>query len=634
MIDMSKIPLDDSKVWDLIGEGNTKGVFQFESRLGRSWCKKIKPRNIEQLAATSSLLRPGCLRAMSEGKSMTQHYSDRKNGLEEAKSLHPLLDPILKDTHFVLIYQEQTMSVGREIAGFDGEQTHKLMKSCGKKDAALMASLRSSFVAGCISHSGISEKHANEIYDNIESANRYAFNRSLTGDTRVETPSGTVTIANIQVGDMVDSPFGFLKVLNKFDHGILPVYQVTFTNGSVITCTANHKFLSIHGDMLPVYEILRTGCAVRTKTDFTFLRSIEYVGARQTYDIEVDHKDHMYYAEGVVTSNSHAVSYAIVGYWSAYMKLYHPHLFYLYWLRGASEKPDTDLEVKELIMSAKNDGVEVLGPTVEHVEEDFVLADNKIYFGICNIKGVTKRDAQKLKELLPDNDTYITLLVNVLAELGKRSVENMIAVGVFSKYGETRSQMSHDVSCLSDLTVKELVWLQTHLKKDLSITDNIKLLGRTKPDGGGCHNIGRVSAVDAIVSKLENPGRTMDDIPSIFIDKEEKLLGVSISYARLDACGDADLANTSCKEFVDGKGGPIRIACEVAEFKEHICKNDKVMCFLTVEDETGELENIVVFPDIYEQFGDMIYEKATLLLIGSRSPKDKNSLIVEKVTRI
>ena len=71
---------DCEKTWDLICEGRTKGVFQLESNLGKSWAKRVKPRNIEELAALISLIRPGCLKAITDGKSMTQHYVDRKSG--------------------------------------------------------------------------------------------------------------------------------------------------------------------------------------------------------------------------------------------------------------------------------------------------------------------------------------------------------------------------------------------------------------------------------------------------------------------------------------------------------------------------------------------------------------------------
>ena len=82
-IDISKIDYSCSKTWDIICEGKTKGVFQLESNLGQSWAKRVKPKSIEELAALSALLRPGCLKAIVDGKSMTQHYVARKHGEEE-----------------------------------------------------------------------------------------------------------------------------------------------------------------------------------------------------------------------------------------------------------------------------------------------------------------------------------------------------------------------------------------------------------------------------------------------------------------------------------------------------------------------------------------------------------------------
>ena len=77
------IDYNDEKAWDLFEEGRTKGIFQLESNLGRSWSKKVKPKNLEDLAALISILRPGCLKAITDGKSMSQHYVDRKHKVEE-----------------------------------------------------------------------------------------------------------------------------------------------------------------------------------------------------------------------------------------------------------------------------------------------------------------------------------------------------------------------------------------------------------------------------------------------------------------------------------------------------------------------------------------------------------------------
>ena len=102
---------NDEKTWDLFKEGRTKGIFQLESNLGRAWSKRLQPTNIEELSALIALIRPGSLKAISDGKSMTQHYVDRKSGLDMIKYLHITLTDILETTKGVLIYQEQSMRI-------------------------------------------------------------------------------------------------------------------------------------------------------------------------------------------------------------------------------------------------------------------------------------------------------------------------------------------------------------------------------------------------------------------------------------------------------------------------------------------------------------------------------------------
>ncbi len=115
--DISKIPLDCQKTWDLFKRGDTKGVFQLESRLGSSLSKKLKPENIEQLAALLSIMRPGALSAFQDGKSVTERYIDRKNGEEQVTYMHSALEESLKDTYGLMCIHEDTfisMSDGTE----------------------------------------------------------------------------------------------------------------------------------------------------------------------------------------------------------------------------------------------------------------------------------------------------------------------------------------------------------------------------------------------------------------------------------------------------------------------------------------------------------------------------------------
>lgn len=177
-IDYDNIPFDCEDTWDLICNGNTKGVFQLESGLGMSWAKKVKPRNIDELSGLISLIRPGCLDAIVDGKNMTRHFVDRKNGEEEWKNFDPSIDSILNETYGIIIYQEQAMSISKIIAGFDLKQADNLRKATGKKDSALMAKVRIEFLEGCRKTGIVDDDIASAIFDIIEKSGRYSFNKS------------------------------------------------------------------------------------------------------------------------------------------------------------------------------------------------------------------------------------------------------------------------------------------------------------------------------------------------------------------------------------------------------------------------------------------------------------------------
>lgn len=175
---IKNINLNCPKTWDLIASGNTKGCFQLESRLGQSMAKKLKPSNIEQLSALIAILRPGCLEAMRDGKSVSNHYIDKKNELESIDYFHPSLEHILSTTYGEMIYQEQSMQIAQEIAGFNLQEADVLRKAIGKKKPEEMAKLKNKFIDGCKRINTVSEKEAEEIFGWIEKSQRYSFNKS------------------------------------------------------------------------------------------------------------------------------------------------------------------------------------------------------------------------------------------------------------------------------------------------------------------------------------------------------------------------------------------------------------------------------------------------------------------------
>ena len=177
-IDVEKIDYNCEKTWKLFAEGRTKGIFQLESNLGKSWAKKVAPKNIEELSALIAIIRPGTLKAYVDGKSMTQRYVDRKWGREDITYLHPALEDILRPTFGVLVYQEQSMRIAQKIAGFNEQDADSLRKAIGKKDADLMNKVKKAFIEGANRVNIVSQEEAEQIFGWIQKSARYAFNKS------------------------------------------------------------------------------------------------------------------------------------------------------------------------------------------------------------------------------------------------------------------------------------------------------------------------------------------------------------------------------------------------------------------------------------------------------------------------
>jgi len=168
-LDIDTVPLDDARTYKLFGEGQTFGIFQFESSGMRELLRKARPERIDDLIALNALYRPGPLRS-----GMVDDYIARKQGKIEIKYELPQLEPILSDTYGVIAYQEQVMRIAQTLAGFTMGQADVLRKAMGKKDALAMAKEREAFVGGARKN-GISDKKATKIFELIEYFAGYGF---------------------------------------------------------------------------------------------------------------------------------------------------------------------------------------------------------------------------------------------------------------------------------------------------------------------------------------------------------------------------------------------------------------------------------------------------------------------------
>jgi DNA polymerase-3 subunit alpha len=176
--DISKINLKCQKTWDLISSGHSTGLFQIDSGLGQTMSKQLKPQNIDHLAALISIMRPSCLKAkLEDGKSIAEHFIDRKNNKEPATAQYSALEPILKDTYNLMIFQEQSIKIGQEIAGMSLQDSdHYIRYGIGKKKSDIIAKGKDIFLDGCKKVNKVNDKEAPEIWAWIESAQRYQFN--------------------------------------------------------------------------------------------------------------------------------------------------------------------------------------------------------------------------------------------------------------------------------------------------------------------------------------------------------------------------------------------------------------------------------------------------------------------------
>ena len=171
-IELDKIPLDDEKSYRLFSEGQTLGVFQFESSGMRETLRKAKPQRFEDLIALNALYRPGPLRG-----GVVDDFINRRHGKVKISYEVPELEPILADSYGVIAYQEQVMRIASDLGGFTMGEADVLRKAMGKKDAKVMEAQRSRFVAGATERA-IPKKTATKIFDLMEYFAGYGFNKS------------------------------------------------------------------------------------------------------------------------------------------------------------------------------------------------------------------------------------------------------------------------------------------------------------------------------------------------------------------------------------------------------------------------------------------------------------------------
>ncbi|MGN6755611.1 MAG: DNA polymerase III subunit alpha, partial [Thermomicrobiales bacterium] len=246
-LDPERLPLTDEKTYELLSTGETTGLFQVESGGMRKYLKDLKPSTILDIAAMIALYRPGPMPFIPV-------YIERKHDPSKVKYLHPSLEPILKDSFGVLVYQDDILFISIQIAGYNWEKADKLRKAVGKKDLEVLKAEEEKFVKGCQSHGGLTKQEAQELWEWMLPFARYGFNKCAHAQTKVVLPDGRkMTLAAAyreQPAEIMamwpDGEIRPHRVQRIVSTGRKPLLKVS-TRSRVIKVTPEHRLLTTEG---------------------------------------------------------------------------------------------------------------------------------------------------------------------------------------------------------------------------------------------------------------------------------------------------------------------------------------------------------------------------------------------------
>lgn len=257
MSELTRGEMDDKKVYEMLGRGDTVGIFQMASPGVRALLQKAQPTKFMDIATITALYRPG---PMSTGAHNT--WADRLNGSEEVKPLHPefagtAVEDILADTAGLVVFQEQLMRIATNFAGMTPYESELLRKAMGKKNMKIMMEMQPKFIEGSI-ESGVSEEAANLLWDTLEGFGQYGFNKCLASRTLISTENGKVRLEDLykmhEAGEDIyinsmfeDGEIKLHQVKEIVKSGRKPLYQVVTESGKKIRLTKEHRLLTTNG---------------------------------------------------------------------------------------------------------------------------------------------------------------------------------------------------------------------------------------------------------------------------------------------------------------------------------------------------------------------------------------------------
>lgn len=360
--------------------------------------------------------------------------------------------------------------------------------------------------------------------------------------------------------------------------------------------------------------------------------SVKPFGVKKTIDLEVNHKDHNFYTEGIVVSNSHSVSYASLSALTIYLKFQYPHQFFLSLLKMTKHEPDPRAEITKIGQEIGHFGIRILPPDIFKSEMDFSLEGNNIRFGLHFIKGISDSSIEKLK-IFKGNEAQKTKFqifqASEEAGLSIGVLSALIQAGAFESYRECRSYTVLEAQLYNILSDKEKqamsLFGKTHnfnivlLLKDLT----------TKMDEKGKPFV-KPSRLETIKKKYE-PYKKIYELNSRNEEfanwyYEQKLMGYSCGKKLKDVFSEKYKFLKYVEEVINAPfKTEVRFVGKVVDQLVSNSKKGKKYLKLTIADETGTI-TVLSFGDTIDEIksinGDKLPNENNIVYVSGRKQGD------------
>ena len=501
----------DEKTFDIYKNGLTCSINQADSDYATNLVMKYKPQSLAEMSAFVAIIRPGCA-------SLLDDFISRKPYTTGVDAL----DNILEDSEHRLIYQESIMKYLIWL-GISEPQSYDVIKKIAKKKfkEPELKELKAQLLEGW--HKQVGEEAGfEETWKVVEDAAKYSFNACVSGDTIIQR-AGSTKSKKVTIKEMFDvynnkdyakkigkislyrkyKRMGYGNALSMYDDkrvrknqivniyysGKADIYRVTTENGSYLDCTLNHKFPTDKGkkrlDELKIgdelYVLNKYGKHLVKKSKIV---SIEFLRNDDVYDIEMASPAHNFISDtGLITSNSHSLSYAYDSLYGAYLKSHYPLEYYTVALNYYQNDIDRTMKLtKELSYF----GITLNNAKFRYSKDDYFMdkESNKIYKGTSSIKFLNKECSNYLYSLKDNKyNNFIDLLVEITnakdednkSYINSKQMEILIQLQYFEEFGKNKKLL--DIyKYFKDIYGRKII-----------AKDKLEELDLTKEDIEGCY---------------------------------------------------------------------------------------------------------------------------------------------------